>query len=154
MSVYRNEKEYFWGNIENNTEYEKYPEMKNLLKEHICDEEFYHLCKAFIDISLNAPKFPNKEDLTVEACFQYSDMDKAKDATYSFIDKFNIQNIEDLLTVVKMFYPYASHDNRPKSGTLFKDAPYNSPNIGIYIDFCRMPDEIWEKLVQEILNKK
>ena len=39
MPVYRNEKEHFWGNIENNTEYEKYPEMCKLLKEHICDEE-------------------------------------------------------------------------------------------------------------------
>ena len=34
MPVYKNEKEYFWGNIENNTEYEKYPEMCKLLKEH------------------------------------------------------------------------------------------------------------------------
>lgn len=152
MPVYRNEKEYFWGQIENNTEYNKFPEMYKLLNDRTCDEEFYHLCKNFIDIALNAPKFPNKENLTVEACFQYSDMDKAKRATQDFISKFNIQNIEELLTVIKMFYPYASNDNRAKSGTLFKDSPYGSPNIGIYIDFCRIPDEIWNKLVEDILN--
>ena len=91
MPVYRNEKEYFWGNIENNTEYEKYPEMCKLLKEHICDEEFYYLCKTYIDISLNAPKLPDKDNLTVTASFQYSDIDKAKEATTNFINTFRIK---------------------------------------------------------------
>ena len=154
MPVYRNEKEYFWGNIENNTEYEKYPEMCKLLKEHICDEEFYYLCKSYIDISLNAPKLPDKDNLTVTASFQYSDIDKAKEATTNFINTFNIQNIEELLEVIKMFYPYASNDNRQKSGTLFKDVPYGSPTIGRYFDFCRMPDEVWKTIVQDILNNK
>ena len=89
MPVYRNETEYFWGQIENNTEYYKFPEMYKLLNDRTCDEEFYHLCKNFIDIALNAPKFQNKENLTVEACFQYSDMDKAKRATQDFISKIN-----------------------------------------------------------------
>lgn len=152
MSVHRNEREYFFEKVENSTEYEKYPEMYNLLKEHICDDEFYNLCQSFISISLNAPKFPDKDNLKVEAYFQYSDMDKAKEITQNFITTFNIQNIEELLAVIKMFYPYAANDNRQKSGTLFKDVSYNSPNIGVYIDFCRLPDEIWDKLVQDIIN--
>lgn len=152
MPVYRNEREYFFEKVENSTEYEKYPEMCNLLKKHKCDDEFYNLCQAFIDISLNAPKFPDKDNLKVEACFLYLDMDKAKEITKNFITTFNIQNIEELLAVIKMFYPYASNDNRQKSGTLFKDVPYNSPNIGVYIDFCRLPDEIWDKIVQDIIS--
>ena len=93
-------------------------------------------------------------NLTVTASFQYSDIDKAKEATTNFINTFNIQNIEELLEVIKMFYPYASNDNRQKSGTLFKDVPYGSPTIGRYFDFCRMPDEVWKTIVQDILNNK
>ena len=111
-----------------------------MLKEHICDEEFYYLCKTYIDISLNAPKLP--------------DIDKTKEATTNFINTFNIQNIEELLEVIKMFSPYASNYNRQKSGTLFKDVPYGSPTIGRYFDFCRMPDEVWKTIVQDILNNK
>ena len=131
MPVYRNERK-FGGVIKISTEYEKYPEMCNLLKEHICDDEFYNLCKSFIDISLNAPQFPDKDKLKVEACFQYSDMDKAKEITQNFINTFNILNIEESLAVIKMFYPYASNNYRPNAGTLFKNAPYNSPNVRIY----------------------
>ena len=79
---------------------------------------------------------------------------EAKEATANFINTFNIQNIEELLEVIKMFYPYASNDNRQKSGTLFKDVPYGSPTIGRYFDFCRMPDEVWKTIVQDILNNK
>lgn len=80
------------------------------------------ICKTY-DISLNAPKLPDKDNLTVTASFQYSDIDKSKEATTNFINTFNIQNIEELLEVIKMFYPYASNYNRQKSGTLFKDVP-------------------------------
>ena len=100
------------------------------------------------------PKLSDNKDLTVKAIFQYSDIDKAKEATTNFISTFNIQNIRELLEVIKMFYPYASNDNRQKSGTLFKDVPYGSPTIGKYFDFCRMPDEIWETIEQDLLNNK
>ena len=84
-------------------------------------KNFTIIFKTYIDISLNAPKLPDKDNLTVTASFQYSDIDKAKEATTNFINICNIQNIEELLEVIKMFYPYASNDNRQKSGTLFKD---------------------------------
>lgn len=60
-------------------------ELGQLLDSDDKKDEFYSLCKKFSEISLNAPKFKDPKTGKVEGCFQYDDMDSAKEATVEFV---------------------------------------------------------------------
>lgn len=59
--------------------------------------EFFNLCKRFADISLNAPKYTDKESGDVVGCFQFSDIEKAKNAARVFYFKYQLNDLESFM---------------------------------------------------------
>lgn len=154
MAIFRNSEDLFWNEIDSNPNCKKYTEMYQLLKERICYSEFYDLCKAFLDIALNASKIIDQENLSVQGCFQDSDINKTVSIVKQFINTFNIQKTDELLSVIRLFYPYAAdfNDKRQQALKMYKNAPSNLPRVGVYINFCKLPENIWNEISELILS--
>ena len=135
-------------------------ELEQLLDSDDKKDEFYSLCKKFSEISLNAPKFKDPKTGKVEGCFQYDDMDSAKEATVEFVKKYNIHNLDAFMESIHRLHGHAVEwdDARVKSGFVQAESyNYNGGFFGTYYNFQCLPDDVWEDICKEIIeaiNKK
>ena len=113
---------------------------------------FYELCKYYAEIGLNAPKRPADKDLNIEAFFQYGDLDKAVEETQTFICKYNVADVDGLLDCIKTMHSFAveKDDTRPKSTVQLKDANWNQSRLGSYTIFSKLPDDLFEDIVEAV----
>jgi len=126
-------------------------ELEKLIAHSMQESGFYELCKMFADIGLNAPKQIN--GLNVQAVFQFSDIETAKTATVQFCKKHNVQDIDSLLLIIEVMHPFAIDDDDSKihSGVVLNDNNNASMGLfGVYYIFQKLPNEIWEKVSDEI----
>ena len=117
--------------------------------------EFYELCSAFADISLNAPKLADSKTCDVQACFQYKDIEDAKVQFNNYVKKNELKDIGGILDAIGYMHSFAVawDDPREKSGIVHPDGyDWNSAFAGKYYNFCELPDDIWQKIKNEILE--
>lgn len=156
MAILHEDKEYFYMYAKDFLG----EELEQLLDSDDKKDEFYSLCKKFSEISLNAPKFKDPKTGNVEGCFQYDDIDCAKEATMEFVKKYDIQNFDAFMESIHRLHGHTvdCYDNRAKSGFVQTDSSnYNGGFFGIYYNFQCLPDDIWETICAEIIeeiNKK
>lgn len=130
-------------------------ELKQLLDSDDMKLEFYDLCKKFADITLNAPKRKDPKTGKLEGCFQYDDMDSAKEATVKFVKKYNIHHLDSFMESIYRLHGHAVEwdDARAKSGFVQAESyNYNGGFFGTYYNFQCLPDDIWKTICIEIIE--
>lgn len=117
---------------------------------------FYELCSKFADIGLNAPKQADPVTCDVEACFKFSDCDAAKAAFKDFFEKHNLSDVDGVLEAVHLMHRIAVawDDPRCTGGRVIpKNYDWKQGFGGKYYNFCELPDDIWNKIAEEIRNE-
>lgn len=127
-------------------------ELNNVL---VCDEvkiEFFTLCKKFADISLNAPKFKDEKSGEIAGYFQFSDIEKAKNAARDFYFKYQLNDIDGYMKTIHKVHRLAVEwdDERRKSGLVQSDTyNYGYGFVGRYYNFQELPEDLWLKICDE-----
>lgn len=142
-------KEYFYEhllqNLTNNNN-----ELSSIIKNEEQNSNFFELCNSFLDIALNSEKFKDEND-RISGCFKFEDINKAKIATKQFVDKYKIQDIDNLFEIIHDNYKQTKdpNDSRDSSGMIRNENMNSSIGLyGIYYDFTSIP--IWDDIVKDI----
>ena len=127
-------------------------ELCNILVSDDIKIEFFVLCKKFADISLNAPKIKDKISGEIMGCFQFSDIEKAKNAARDFYLNHQLNDIEGYMGTIHKMHRLADewNDKRTKSG-LVQSEKYNYRYgfRGIYYNFQELPEDMWVQICDE-----
>lgn len=143
-------KEYFYEYLLQNLTSNKNNELYNIIKKEGQQSNFFELCNTFLEIPLNSEKFKD-ENGNIGGCFKFEDINKSKIATKQFVDKYEIQDIDNLFEIIHDNYKKAknSNDNRNSSGMIrSEDMNYSIGLYGTYYDFTEIP--VWDDIVTEI----
>lgn len=90
----------------------------------------------------------------VQGVFQYADIDTAKDNTVEFIQKYNIDVVDEFFDLVEKMYIHAVEFNDNRHGGLVKPEPTSMSGFaGKYYNFAEMPDDVFEELKKNSLDK-
>ncbi len=116
---------------------------------------FFELCSKFVDISLNAIKFPDPITCEVKDVFLDTDINSAKAAFKEYTTNHTLSDIDGILEVIKIMHMYAvlDGDTRTKSATITpKTSTFNSQvgYVGKYHNFCIIPNDLWDEICQQI----
>lgn len=116
---------------------------------------FFEVCAKFVDISLNAKKFPDKTTCDVNAVFLYEDVNAAKEAFKEYVTNHMLSDIDGVLEAIRIMHMYAvlDDDTRTKSATITPNTPsFNSQlgYVGKFHNFCMIPNEMWIEICQQI----
>ena len=119
---------------------------------------FFKLCSKFVDISLNAKKYPDPTTCDVQAVFLYSDVNAAKEAFKEYTTDHMLSDIDGILEAIRIMHMYAvfDDDTRTKSATITPNtSTYNSQvgYVGKFHKFCMIPNEMWNEICQQIKMK-
>ena len=115
--------------------------------------QFYELCQKYSDIALNADKQRIPGTCDVQGCFQFADIDIAKQATKDYVLEWKIKDIEVLLALIHEFHSRAVEwdDKRTKGGRVLpENYDYQSMYAGKLFDFTRLPEDIWQGIAKEV----
>ena len=86
----------------NSLQSEKISENLNVILQNTeAQDDFWNLCKSYAEIGLNAPKYRTPGTCDVQGVFQYADIDTAKDNTVEFIQKYNIDDVDEFFDLVE-----------------------------------------------------
>ena len=142
-------KEYFYEhllqNLTNNND-----ELSNIIKNEEQNSNFFELCNTFLDIALNSEKFKDENE-RISGCFKIEDINKAKIATKQFVDKYKIQDLDNLFKIIHDNYKKTKdpNDSRDTSGMIRNENMNSFIGLyGIYYDFTSIP--IWDDIVKDI----
>lgn len=127
-------------------------ELKNILISDEVKIEFFTLCEKFADISLNAPKFKDKVSGEIGGCFQFSDIENAKNAARVFYLKYQLNDIDSYMETIHKVYHLAvdCNDDRAKSGFVQSEIyNYDHGFMGKYYNFQELPEDIWITICAE-----
>lgn len=143
-------KEYFYEQLLQNLDSDKNAELNNIIEKEGQESNFFELCNTFLEIALNSEKFKN-ENGAISGCFKFEDINIAKMATKQFVDKYKIQDIDNLFEIIHENYKKTkdSNDSRESSGMIRNEDSNSTIGIyGIYYDFTSIP--IWDDLIKDI----
>ena len=149
MAIIRNSFDQFINRIKSD-EHIKNMKIYDVLEENF--EDFYFVCEKFADIGLNAPKYRIPGTCDVQGCFQFEDIQKAKDAAKSFYDEKNIADIDEYMIAIENVYTLAVdfNDTRCQGGMVKpKNVDFSYGMFGKYYNFAEIPDDIWRDIVNE-----
>ena len=119
---------------------------------------FFELCQKFVEISLNAEKYPDPTTCDVTAVFLHTDVNAAKGAFIMYVANNKLLDIDGVLEAIRLMHMYAVLDEDPRtksamitpSGTSsFAQLGY----IGKFHNFCTIPHEMWIELY-EVIKKE
>lgn len=150
MSAIKDSKNYFYHDLQNNKE------QIALLWPGVDDLEntqFYELCQKYSDIALNAIKQRVPGTCDVQGCFQFTDIEAAKQATKDYVAEWEIKEIDVLLSLIHEYHSHAVawDDKRTTSGRVLpENYDYQSMYGGKYFNFKRLPEDIWEEIAHEV----
>lgn len=139
----------------NSLQSEKISENLNVILQNTeVQDDFWNLCKSYAEIGLNAPKYRTPGTCDVQGVFQYADIDTAKDNTVEFIQKYNIDDVDEFFDLVEKMYIHAVEFNDNRHGGLVKPEPTSMSGFtGKYYNFAEMPDDVFEELKKNSLDK-
>ncbi len=118
--------------------------------------EFYEVCSKFSDISLNALKFVDHKTCDVQASFQFTDINNAKVHFKNFMRDKELNDVEGVLDAIGMMHRFAVawDDPREKSGIVPPEGYDWTPGFaGKYHNFRELPEDIWQKIRNEIIEE-
>lgn len=151
--VIRNKCEGFYNHFSSVEDRIKSDEIKQLVVEKQSESGLYELCKRFADIGINAPKQKVDKIGTVQGCFQFKDIEAAKQAFMFYIEEHEIKDVEGLLQAVEELHQFATEDGVCASGLVRADNDGRSSMLmGTYVNFSKLPDDIWKTIRDEILE--
>lgn len=150
MSATKDSKNYFYHDLQNNKEQIAllWPGIDNLE-----NTQFYELCQKYSDIALNAIKQRVPGTCDVQGCFQFTDIEAAKQATKDYVAEWEIKDIDVLLSLIHDYHSHAVawDDKRMTSGRVLpENYDYQSMYAGKYFSFKRLPEDIWEQIAHEV----
>ena len=150
MSAIKDSKNYFYHDLQNNKEQIAllWPGVDNLE-----NTQFYELCQKYSDIALNAIKQRVPGTCDVQGCFQFTDIEAAKQATKDYVEEWEITDIDVLLSLIHDYHSHAVawDDKRMTSGRVLpENYDYQSMYAGKYFSFKRLPEDIWEQIAHEV----
>lgn len=155
--VFHESKDQFYSELENKIKRKKltsdeFIEFIQAFKDPF-DSGFYELCSTFSDISLNAVKQADPVTCDVQACFNYSDCDKAKAAFKNYVNSHKMTEVDGLFEAIYQMHRYAvaRDDTRCKGGRIVpKDYDWKPGFGGKYHNFCKLPEDIWKQIADDI----
>lgn len=117
-------------------------------------EDFYNLCKSFIDVALNADKFKTP-DGKVAGRFHEDDMHKAASLVRAYLDKYKIES-SNLKHFIKLYSHYSISDDDTRQKEYLDKNPHNGSmpayQAGILYSFTELPSGIIDDIF-DIANK-
>lgn len=134
------------------------PELNALIGntvESALESGLYELCQKYSDIALNAPKIRVEGTCDIQGVFQFSDIDRAKQATLTYIKSHGIQNIDGLMDFIGKWHSRAvDWDDKRCKGGIVRPEGYTcgAGYAGKYYNFQELPDDQWEKIKAEVIK--
>ena len=121
-----------------------------IIKEY-SDCNYFELCQSFLDIALNAQKFKNKAG-GLSGCFQYKDINIAKQKAVDFLCTYHIKNVEAFFALLKKYYTLtaSSDDKRQKYAYCMAENLHFPGYAGMFYDFTHISNDVFKKIVSEI----
>lgn len=110
----------------------------------------------FSDISLNAPKESDSKNCNVRALFQFSDINAAKAAFKEYVSKHGLVDVEGILKAIEVMHGDAiEFDDQREHHRVVRPKEFDrfSGSFGEYFSFCRIPDDVWNSIKDEILKE-
>ncbi len=108
------------------------------------NEEFYILCKSFIDVALNADKFKTP-DGKVAGRFYQCDMDKAAFLVRNYLDNYKIEPYI-LKRSIRLYSHYSISDDDKRQKSFLDKNPHNGSmptnQAGTLYFFTELPNGI------------
>lgn len=125
----------------------------NKMPQEFSNEDFYLLCKAFIDVALNADKYKTPEG-AVAGNFHLEDMNKASKLVKDYLAKYEI-NAESLKRAIKV-HAHETIDDDDKRQKAFYDQNTNRVNAPAYQTgtlyiFTEVPNNVMEEIFRKAL---
>lgn len=149
--AYHTEKTAFINNLQAEKTSEK---LNGILQNTEAQDDFWNLCKSYAEIGLNAPKYRTPGTCEVKGAFQYADIDNARDKAVEFIQKYNIADTDAFFDLVEKMYIHAVEFDDNRHGGLVKpESTSMSGFAGKYYNFAEMPDDVFEGLKKNSLDK-
>lgn len=150
MSAIKDSKQYFYRDLQNNEKQitQLWPGIDNLE-----NTRFYELCQKYSDIALNSIKQRIPGTCDVQGCFQFVDIEAAKQATKDYVAEWGVKDIGVLLSLIHEYHSRAVawDDTRMTSGRILpENYDYHSIYGGSFVDFKRLPEDIWEIIEHEV----
>lgn len=132
-------------------------EIKKICEIDSAKKDLFELCKSIVDIGLNSKKWKT-EDNQVQAIFLDTDINIAKEKVIEFVEKYKINELESFFDSVEELYHYTTEwrDKRATSVVLFDKAgvsKWDSQRTGVYFSFSKLPDDIWNKIKEDIMEE-
>ena len=146
----------FYSNILENPQSTDMDEVVEIIKHQSDSFDFYNLCQKYVDIALNAMVFIDKESSSIGGIYKFDDVNIAAEDTKSFVDKYNISDVDCLLTMIKnrYFESKSRYDTRKRTQMVQPkntDDTYNSVGyFGTLIDKADIT--AWNEVKEHILN--
>ena len=132
---------------------EKYVEMQEICTKSEALRDFYYVCKAVTDISLNSKKIILEGD-NVQGVFQEEDINGAKLKVVEFFMTYHIREIEYFVDVIEEMYPYAIEwdEKRVIRGNIYGEQSALG-RCGKMYSFYYIPKDIWKELRLEFITE-
>lgn len=126
-------------------------ELNDILQNTEAKNDFWNLCKSYAEIGLNAPKYRIPGTCDVQGLFQYAVIDYTRDKTVEFIQKYDIDDLFYL--VEKMYTRVVEFNDERHSGLVKPESTSISGFAGKYYNFAELPDEVFEELKKNSLDR-
>ena len=144
---YKNEIKNFKGFLSNEADY---PATAKYILDK-CLDEFFELCCTFSHVTINANRI-RTGTLEISCAPKEEDMHNAREKTIRFIDSNSEINTDELLKLIHRYQVHAVFHNEAQSHHgLLKDE--NNGVFGKWFNFAEFPDEVWQKLYNEIVSE-
>ena len=134
----------------NSLQSEKISENLNVILQNTeAQDDFWNLCKSYAEIGLNAPKYRTPGTCDVQGVFQYADIDTAKDNTVEFIQKYNIDDVDEFFDLVEKILCMGLNDvvvSASPGGILVSDkeqSSYIKPFVNMLDHQVMFAEESW-----------
>ena len=115
------------------------------------NDDFYNLCKSFMDVALNADKFKTK-DGGVAGNFHLDDMERASEQVKNYLNKYDISE-EDLRSALRLYSHDAIDENDKRQKAFYdqNDHRGNAPayQAGILYLFIELPMNVVDKIFSD-----
>lgn len=149
-SVISNSKEQFFNHLINSKDIVRLGVFTVLKEKYL---EFYDVCKAFADISLNAPKYRLPGTCDIQGSFQFSDIEIAKNKAKNFYEKNAIDNMEEYLFAIKELHRLAVEFDDPRctgGRVMSENNNFTFGTYGKYYNFAEIPLDIWNQIENDV----
>lgn len=126
-------------------------EFMEKVPQEFSNDDFYDLCVAFTDVSLNSKKIKN-EDGSLSGYFYHNDIDLATTKLKNYISSRNT-DIITLKRVIRVYSHYVIEEDDKRIKLFFDTESTKHSNVsGILYDFTTIPEKIMDDIFDTALK--